>query len=95
MDGVFSKTQFDFIHGGIQFRQLCIVVKQRQLRCPVDQFAQPHAYQSDHHTTVIETVKNAIDSLAQHMVEGRVRNALLHVVRVEVRVTDLQRCVPC
>ena len=91
MNDLFSKPPFDLIHRGVELRQLDIVVKQVQLWHAIDQFTQANTHQTDHQSAIVEPVKNAVDNLAQHMVEGGVRDALLHVVRVEVGIADLHR----
>ena len=95
MDGFFSKPPFDLIHRGVELRQLNIVVKQVQLRHAVDQFTQANTHQTDHQSAIVEPVKNAVDGLAQHVIEGSVRDALLHIVRIKVRIADLHRHTTC
>ena len=88
---LFSEPHFDFVHRSIEACQFGIVVEQGQLRRTANQFAEAHADEPNHHPTVVEAVEDAVHRFAQHMVEGGVRDALLHVVRVEVGVADFHR----
>ena len=91
MQNLFPKSRLDLVYGSIQVRQFHVVVKQGQLRRTAHQLAEAHAHEAYHHAAVVETVEEAVDRLLQHVVEGGVGDALLHVVRVEVGITDLHR----
>lgn len=91
MQNLLPKPRLDFVHRGIEVRQFRVVVKQGQLRRSAHQLAEAHAHEAYHHTAVVEPVEETVDRLLQHMVEGGVGDALLHVVRVEVGVADLHR----
>ena len=91
MNYLFPKPHFDFVHRGIEVCQLHIVVKQGQLWRTTHQLAEAHPNEPYHHPSVVEPVENPVHRLAQHMVEGGVGDALLHIVRVEVGVADFYR----
>ena len=91
MDNLLTEAHFDFVHRGIEVRQFGIVVKQSELRRTAHQFAEAHTHEPNHHPAVVEAIEDAVHRFAQNVVEGGVRDALLHIVRIEVGVTDFHR----